>query len=167
MLLKSLTKAGSLAAEAKRLLLAQIKDYASYDIVTVRDDRRVVEQVQSLMEWKIDFIVVKDQGKVVKGVIGRDQLGDIVREKILEARAAGREADLKRMSFRDLLQDEDFKEYYVLDEGEVTKPDPQLWQGLPPREVLIVKDKAVKAVVDRRWFRRWQSLLRRLAYVGT
>lgn len=166
MLLKSdSSKSDSLAEEAKNGWWSQIKDYASYDVVTIQQDKKVIDHVDDLMSWKIDFIVVKDEGKVIRGVIGRDQLNDIVNEKKLEVRG-GADANLNEMSFRDVIDTHDHKEYYLIDEKN-QKSDPKLWQGLPAREVVLLRDQHVEAVVDRRWFKRWQGLLRLAKYFNT
>jgi signal-transduction protein with cAMP-binding, CBS, and nucleotidyltransferase domain len=167
MLLKSTTaKSDSLTEEAKTGWLSQIKDYASYDVMTIQEDKKVLDHVQDMMSWNIDFIVVKDEGKVIRGVIGRDQLNDIVNEKKLEVRS-GSEGDLKKMSFRDIVDATDMKEYYVIDQNK-TKSEPTLWmQGLPAREVVLIKDEKVEAVVDRRWFKRWQGLVKIARYFNT
>lgn len=144
--------------EAKTHWLSQIKEYASSDVLSIQEDKKVVDNIEDLMSWKIDFVVVKDKGKVIQGVVGRDQLNEIINEKKLQARN-GSETDLSQLSFRDVLDSEDLREYYVINE-DAGKVDTPLWlQGLPAREVLIIKDKIVKAVVDRRWFRKWQNLL--------
>ena len=145
-------KAESLASEAQ--------EYMSYDVVSVQEDNKVVDHVQDLLSWNIDFVVVKDKGKVVRGVIGRDQLNDIVNEKVLDSRNGKSTEDLTKMSFRDLIENKDLKEYYIIDEDK-ERSEANLWvDGLPPREVVIMKNHAVKAVIGRRWFRRWQRLVR-------
>jgi len=145
--------------EAKTHWLSQIKEYASSDVMSIQEDKKVVDNIEDLMSWKIDFVVVKDKGKVIQGVVGRDQLNEIITEKKLEARRGGSDIDISQMSFRDVLDSEGLREYYVINE-DAGKTDTPLWlQGLPAREVLIIKDKIVKAVVDRRWFRKWQNLL--------
>jgi hypothetical protein len=168
MLLKSLTaKADSLITEAKNRWISQIKEFASSNVVTVQEDKKVVDQIADLMEWKIDFVVVKDSGKVIKGVIGRDQLNDLVNEKRLEHRDATDGQDLTRMSFRDLIENHDLKEYYIFDENKESS-DPSSWlPSLPAREVVIMKDKVVKAVVDRRWFRKWLGLAKFATYLSS
>ena len=164
MLLKSVSaRADSLTEEAKTGWLSQIKEHASYDVMTVQADKKVLDHVQDSMSWNIDFIVVKDEGKVIRGVIGRDQLDDIVNEKKLEVSSGG-EVDLNRMSFRDVVNSADIKEYYLIDQNK-TKTEPTLFmQGLPPREVVLMKDSKVEAVVDRRWFKRWQGLVKFAGY---
>jgi hypothetical protein len=138
----------------------RIKNFASYAVVTVQEDSKVIDHVPDLQSWKIDFIVVKDKGKIVRGVIGRDQLNDIVNEQRLQARSGSANIDPRGLSFRDVIANDDLREYYLVDQNNVHS-DPKLWlQDLPPREVVIVKDKAVQAVVDRRWFKRWLRLNR-------
>jgi hypothetical protein len=152
-------KSGSMVEEAKSQWLSQIKEYASSDVLSVQEDRKVVDHVDDLMSWKIDFVVVKDKGKVIQGVVSRDQLNEIITEKKLEARNGASDIDIRQLSFRDVLENEDVKEYYVINE-DLQRSDAQLWlHGLPAREILIIKDKIVQAVVDRRWFRKWQNLL--------
>jgi predicted transcriptional regulator len=152
-------KPNGTAEESKGHWLSQIKEFASSDVLSVQEDRKVVDHVDDLMSWKIDFVVVKDKGKVIQGVIGRDQLTEIMTEKKLQIRK-GKDIDLSQMSFRDVIETENLKEYYVINE-DAAKNEAPLWQqGLPAREILIIKDKIVKAVVDRRWFKKWQRLLR-------
>jgi predicted transcriptional regulator len=159
-------KIDSMASKAKERW-ARIKNFASFDVITVQEESKVVDHVAGLQSWKIDFIVVKDKGKVVRGVIGRDQLNDIVNERVLDARAGKPGPDLRRLSFRDVIEDEDLREYYLVDQNNESS-DPKLWmEGLPPREVVIVKDKTVKAVVGRRWFKRWLQLNRLTEYFGS
>jgi hypothetical protein len=155
---KSGAKSDTMMEEAKTSWLTQIKEFASSDVMSVQADRKVIDHVDDLMSWKIDFIVVKGEGKVIQGVVGRDQLNDIINEKKLETRNGTAVTDLRKMSFRDILESEGLREYYVINED--APKSGQLWlQGLPAREILIIKDKIVKAVVDRRWFKKWQSRL--------
>lgn len=149
---------GSMADESKSHWLAQIKQFASSHVLSVQEDKKIIDHVDDLLSWKIDFVVVKDKGKAIQGVIGRDQLNEIVTEKKLEVRN-GSEADLSQLSFRDLLESGNLKEYYVINEDAEKSVAPPWLHGLPAREILIIKDKIVKAVVDRRWFKKWQNLL--------
>jgi|GEM_PF-6867271 len=152
-------KAGSMADESRSHWLSEIKQFASSDVLSVQEDKKVVDHVDDLLSWKIDFVVVKNKGKVIQGVIGRDQLTEIITEKKLSVRH-GAETDISQLSFRDVLESENLKEYYVINE-DAEKSQAPLWlSGLPAREILIIKDKIVKAVIDRRWFRKWQKLLR-------
>jgi hypothetical protein len=173
MMLKSLVaKADSLASLARDKWIAKIKDFASTDIVTIQAEQRVLDHAQDLLSWKIDFIVVKDKDKIIRGVIGRDQFNDLLNEKLLQTRMCQNISDLNlhknlsHFSFRDLIASGAFQEYYVIDQDHPSTV-PNLWmQGLPPREVVIIKDKVVDSVVDRRWFKRWQSLIRFACYFG-
>jgi len=152
-------KAGSMADESRSHWLSEIKQFASSDVLSVQEDKKVVDHVDDLLSWKIDFVVVKNKGKVIQGVIGRVQLTEITTEKKLSVRH-GAETDISQLSFRDVLESENLKEYYVINE-DAEKSQAPLWlSGLPAREILIIKDKIVKAVIDRRWFRKWQRLLR-------
>lgn len=152
-------KKDSMAEESRSHWLSEIKQFASSDVLSVQEDRKIVDHVDDLLSWNIDFVVVKDKGKVIQGVIGRDQLTEIMTEKKLAVRN-GAETDISQLSFRDLLESENLKEYYVINE-DAEKNEAPLWlSGLPAREILIIKDKIVKAVIDRRWFRKWQRLLR-------
>lgn len=152
-------KPGSMADESRSHWLSEIKQFASSDVLSVQEDRKVVDHVDDLLSWKIDFVIVKDKGKVIQGVIGRDQLTDIITEKKLAVQN-GATTDISELSFRDLLDSEDLKEYYVINEDAEKNQAPLWLSGLPAREILIIKDKIVKAVIDRRWFRKWQRLLR-------
>lgn len=152
-------KAGSMAEESRSHWLSEIKQFASSDVLSVQEDKKIVDHVDDLLSWKIDFVVVKNKGKVIQGVIGRDQLTEIITEKKLSVRH-GADTDISQLSFRDVLESENLKEYYVINE-DAEKSQAPLWlSGLPAREILIIKDKIVKAVIDRRWFRKWQRLLR-------
>lgn len=148
---------GSFIEDAKSSWLSQIKKHASSGVMSVQADKKVVDHVDELLSWKIDFVVVKDEGRVIQGVVGRDQLRDIINEKRLEAHRG--DADVSEMSFRDLLSDENLREYYVIDEDSPKTEAPVWIKGLPAREILIIKNKIVQAVVDRRWFKKWQNLL--------
>lgn len=150
---------GTFVDDAKSNWLSQIKEHASLDVMSVQGDRKIVDHVDDLLSWKIDFVVVKDKGKVIQGVVGRDQLHEIINERRLEAGKGLTDQALSEMSFRDLLSAEDLREYYIIDEDAPKEQAPVWIKGLPAREILIMKDKIVKAVVDRRWFKKWQNLL--------
>ena len=150
-------KSETMADESKNHWLSEIKQFASSEVLSIQEDKKIVDHVQDLLSWKIDFVIVKNKGKAIQGVIGRDQLTEIITEKRLESRDG---SDLSQMSFRDLLESGNLKEYYIINEDSEKSVAPLWMYGLPAREILIIKDKIVKAVIDRKWFRKWQNVLR-------
>lgn len=164
MILKNLSaKADSLIAEAKQLWLAQIGKYASKEVATVQQSHRVLDHADELLSWNIDFVVVKDEGKVIRGVIGRDQLREVINKKKIEVRTGATAMDLSKLSFRDVIDSSNFGEYYLLDRDNLK---PEAWTNdLPARELIITKDKTVEGVVDRRLFKRLINLLNFARYI--
>jgi len=66
-----------------------------------------------------------------------------------------------------LIAGNEFREYYLLDKNSPAE-ESNLWiQDLPAREVVVIKDKTVEAVMSRRWFKRWQRLFRFARSIGS